>query len=588
MKKITLLFFVIMLGTFTVAAQHVFPTIAGPITVAEGSPVTENVNDAGNTAAVPSGTYYTFVVTADWEAGGGGPWSNEADLTVSTSGGTTLVDPPTAGSGNNGTATSLTFTGNLAGPYDPDTDGTLDIILNQSYNGSDANWSNIVVTLYTCLPPAVDPLTIVDDCANSQFTIEVPITDLGNSTTLTISNDVGVAATTVTAVGTAIAGPFPIGTSVNLTIEHENDSSCDLTGGPFLDSCPPSNDTCATAIPVTCGNTYSGNTGSATIDTVGDCGSVDNDAPNVFFTYTGSGSPENVTISTCDQASFDTSLAVFTGSCGGLVCYANNDDGPDCGGFSSELTFLSDGTTTYYIMVEGYNATSTGIFDLTVTCEAAATPPVNDTCATAEALTLNAVAVSGDNTDATASINNPTCDLFGTIADVWYSFEAPASGNVTVVTAVGSADQANVVVWDDCAFTNELGCSSDNGGESLDITGLTSGSTYYVQVWNDGTSVPSQRAEGTFTIAVSETLSTSSFDLNGFEYFPNPVNDKLSLRAQNNIQNVSIYNILGQEVVRMAPNAISSDVDMTELSNGAYFVKVTINDKTETIKVIKK
>jgi hypothetical protein len=83
-------------------------------------------------------------------------------------------------------------------------------------------------------------------------------------------------------------------------------------------------------------------------------------------------------------------------------------------------------------------------------------------------------------------------------------------------------------------------------------------------------------------------LSTNSFDINEFEYFPNPVNDKLSLRAQSNIQGVSIYNILGQEVIREIPNAVSSDIDMSELNNGAYFVKVTINDKTETIKIIKK
>lgn len=352
---------------------------------------------------------------------------------------------------------------------------------------------------------------------------------------------------------------------------------------------PPANDFCADAIAVSCGNTYSSDTSLANFEFVGDCGSVDNDAPNVFYTYTGSGSPENVTLSTCDQAGYDTSIAVFTGSCGAFVCYANNDDGPGCSGFSSEVTFLSDGTTTYYIMVEGYDPGSAGTFDLTVSCEAAATPPANDTCATAEALTLNAPAVAGDNTNATTSITNPSCDEFGVIADVWYTFDAPASGNVTIVTTVGSADQANIVVWDDCAFTTELGCTDANGGESLQLTGLTGGTTYYVQVWNDGAAAPQgNRAEGTFTIAVSETLSADSFTLNGFEYYPNPVNNKLSVRAQNNIQAISVFNILGQEVLRSNPNAIDTEVDMTELNTGAYFVKVTINDKIETIKIIKK
>ena len=62
----------------------------------------------------------------------------------------------------------------------------------------------------------------------------------------------------------------------------------------------------------------------------------------------------------------------------------------------------------------------------------------------------------------------------------------------------------------------------------------------------------------------------------------------LSLEAQNNIQNVSVYNMLGQEVVRVSPNVVETQLDMSALQVGAYFVKVTINNATKTIKVLKK
>ncbi len=72
-----------------------------------------------------------------------------------------------------------------------------------------------------------------------------------------------------------------------------------------------------------------------------------------------------------------------------------------------------------------------------------------------------------------------------------------------------------------------------------------------------------------------------------FTYYPNPVKNTLTLNAQNNIENVTMYNMLGQEVLRAKPDALNSDLDMSDLANGTYFVKVTIANTTETIRVIK-
>jgi hypothetical protein len=90
-------------------------------------------------------------------------------------------------------------------------------------------------------------------------------------------------------------------------------------------------------------------------------------------------------------------------------------------------------------------------------------------------------------------------------------------------------------------------------------------------------------------ILVEESLSLDDeTDQPVFSYFPNPVKNTLTLNAQNTIENVMMYNMLGQEVLRVNPNAIESTIDMSSLQTGFYFVKVTISNVTQTIRVLKK
>ncbi|WP_178986528.1 GEVED domain-containing protein [Winogradskyella helgolandensis] len=159
MKKITL--FLIMLGFFlTASAQYDFPPIVGPINVVSGGNVSININDTANTAGVPassSGSYSSFSVSADWVEGDGFPYSQEAQLTITTSAGDVFLDIATSGWNFDANDTTLIFSGELPAGYDPTTDGYLEITPNQDYAGSDANWSNIVVTLFespSCLSPS--------------------------------------------------------------------------------------------------------------------------------------------------------------------------------------------------------------------------------------------------------------------------------------------------------------------------------------------------------------------------------------------------------------------------------------------------
>ena len=490
----------------------------------------------------------------------------------------------------------------LNGPYALPLSATVYVAFH--YNGNFAAEWYIDDILVQEAPLCTEPMatyTVVDDCAVSGgFLIDVEVTDLGDATSLTISDDQGSATQSLMATGTVQFGPYTNATDVVITVGHDQDSVCDIMSGALTQAaCPPSNDNFANAAPIDCSSgTITGSTSLATLDEddAPDGGGADMDAPNVWYSLDSSiDGASDVTINLCGS-SYDTSVLIYTGTSGNLTFVAANDDNTAaCGQCCQSLvTFPTDGTSTYYIAVEGYNAGNVGDFEMVISCVTATPPPANDECVAAEALTTG-VSVSGTTVGATTSPGDaPTCDLFGSVADAWYSYEITGGvSDLSITTTItGTSDQANVALYDDCAAlqANSLGCSDANGGETLSVTGLSVG-TYYIRVWSDGNAPEppvSGRVEGTFDIVVNASLSTGSFENEAaFNYYPNPVQNTVTLNAQNTIENVIMYNMLGQEVLRATPNAVNSELDMSNLQDGAYFVKVTIANVTKTIRVIK-
>jgi hypothetical protein len=74
------------------------------------------------------------------------------------------------------------------------------------------------------------------------------------------------------------------------------------------------------------------------------------------------------TASTCNQATFDTTIAIFAG-CGGAEVACNDDNGAaGCANFTSLVTWAVTSGTEYRIRVAGYNGSS-GDYTLTLSCE---------------------------------------------------------------------------------------------------------------------------------------------------------------------------------------------------------------------------
>jgi len=354
---------------------------------------------------------------------------------------------------------------------------------------------------------------------------------------------------------------------------------------------PPTNDNFATPIAVTCGNVYTGDTSSQVTldeDNAPDGFGADLDAPNLWYSFTGTGAAQTVTVNLCGSA-YDTSVLVYTGTSGNLTLVAANDDDNTCvsNTLNSSTSFTSDGTTTYYITVEGYNVGSVGAFTMNVTCAAVNPPAVsNQDCGTALNVQVDGSDNNSDNSFGTVNSTQPTCDTFGSIQDVWFSFVAPASGSVTALLTPGTMTSLNYAVYSGaCGALTAVGnCNSNlTVANTQQFTTLTPGQTYYVQVWSNAAE------QGTFVLRLTDDgLGNGSFDSSNFSYFPNPVKSVLNLSYSQDISNVEVYNLLGQKMSADTIGANLGQVDMSDLASGTYLVKVTAaNNQSKTIRVIK-
>lgn len=224
------------------------------------------------------------------------------------------------------------------------------------------------------------------DCDNDNFSINIDLTSLGTASSIDLVEIIDETETAVysdvTTTGSFDFGPYSFGTTVSVMILNNDDDNalCQVDMGTFsAEGCPPENALCADAIDISCGETLSGTNEFGFLYEDNCVGN--NTAPGVWYTFVGANSdnPEAepgttgdlVTLSTCNDADYDTKIDIYAGSCGELVCVGGNDDGEGCSGFSSEAVLFTEVGETYYVFVSGFGASSVGTFNLTMTCETA-------------------------------------------------------------------------------------------------------------------------------------------------------------------------------------------------------------------------
>jgi hypothetical protein len=87
------------------------------------------------------------------------------------------------------------------------------------------------------------------------------------------------------------------------------------------------------------------------------------------------------------------------------------------------------------------------------------------------------------------------------------------------------------------------------------------------------------------------TASVSEINnLLNIKLFPNPVNDKLNIQFPLGLGEIkgTIYSLTGQKIQAFIQNSLKKTIEIYNLSDGIYFLKLETEKGTYTHKIIKK
>jgi len=251
---------------------------------------------------------------------------------------------------------------------------------------------------------------------------------------------------------------------------------------------PPSNDACASPLPIGVGVTAYDTTEATTDGPANGCGSGGQVNNDIWFDFTAPGNG-TLMISTCNDAAYDTTLAIYNGlTCPPAAPLACNDDFAGCAGFTSQTSAPVVAGNHYLLRVGGFGLSSRGTGNLTVTFVGGGGGG-NDECSGATMVDCND-SVTQDNTGAATNISDPafSCRFGGAgqgVNGIWFSFVASAN-NVTLDTSASLVSDTLMALYDgSCGALVELACSDDEGAglrSLINYNFLTPGNTYYVQV----------------------------------------------------------------------------------------------------------
>lgn len=90
-----------------------------------------------------------------------------------------------------------------------------------------------------------------------------------------------------------------------------------------------------------------------------------------------------------------------------------------------------------------------------------------------------------------------------------------------------------------------------------------------------------------YFVSVVEPMSVNDYSFNNFNIYPNPVQNQLNLKSDQIISEVILYNLLGQQLIKISPKSQQTQLDVSSLSAGTYILKAVVNGNEKSFKIVK-
>ncbi len=279
---------------------------------------------------------------------------------------------------------------------------------------------------------------------------------------------------------------------------------------------PPANDDCTGSTLLTVGSSctpVSSSVYGATQSLTGCTGTANDD---VWFSFVATQISQTITVT--PVAGFDPVVELFSGTCSSLTSMNCNNVSYQTGAAGS-FTFsgMTVGQTYYYRVYQYSSSYPTSTNSSFTTCVTVpATPPANDNCNGAIALTSGTSCVSTAGTFYGSTQSMPSnCGGITNTYDVWYSFTAvDAYENFSLTLPAAQTVYAELFSGS-CGSLTSMSCQSMSFSTSPSTTfdGLTVGQTYYIRIYASSSLFPS--ATSTFTACMTTPGAPTNQDCLG-------------------------------------------------------------------------
>lgn len=217
--------------------------------------------------------------------------------------------------------------------------------------------------------------------------------------------------------------------------------------------------------------------------------------------------------------------------------------------------------TTYYWSIDTSNCAGTSpgsVFSFTTaSCSSTVAPPQ-----VSLSLPANGSAVALDNSDP----DNPNSTSFS-----WDDNDE--SQNFYTLYLADNESLLNASVF-----------NNFNSGDQ--IINLTDNSTYYWKI--ESYNCFGFTSSEIWSFTTSTTAGLNDMNQNLFSIFPNPVENIINIKGNGVIDNLEVLNQLGQRVLAIDGSLLTNkQLNISSLESGLYFIRLTANNKTEILQVIK-